>query len=214
MVVNIPVAVETYQVNAGGSAEGLQVGLAVVLPNGSHLIKESRDGNQFKVFNEGRDGDNAYIAGPIPANTFGTIAFDVIAPASGNTPSTSVVVGANRGRGQLYPDGSWSNVNQVPMSASGVVIRINKDRKANGLALTSEARVKGNEVSHVVQHLPPGAGFFKSFRVGHWASRDAAFTSNPNRGGFGQSESELVVHGPYRLTDYIWVFTTITLAQA
>merc|ERR1712083_410882 len=70
--------------------------------------------------------------------------------------------GANRGRGQVYPEGNLSNVNMFIT-------------KAEGTTVDSEI----------------GKGATVVVEVGEKVKKDEQITTNPNVGGFGQEDKEV-----------------------
>ncbi|MGL5075462.1 MAG: apocytochrome f, partial [Waterburya sp.] len=135
-VVKIPYDLNSQQVLGDGSKGGLNVGAVLMLPEGFKIapedripeeMKEKTGGLYFQQYKEG--ADNVVIVGPLPGDQYQEITFPVLSP----NPKTdknihfgkyAVHLGANRGRGQVYPTGEASNNNQVKASAAGTIASI------------------------------------------------------------------------------------------
>ena len=57
------------------------------------------------------------------------------------------------------------------------------------------------------------AGLTLSVKVGDVVKADQALTYDPNVGGFGQNETEIVLQNPNRVKGMIVFFFTVTVAQ-
>jgi len=135
-IVKIPYDLEVQQVLGDGSKGGLNVGAVLMLPEGFTIapadripeeMKEEVGGVYFQPYRE--DQDNVYIVGPLPGEQYQEIVFPVLAPNPKTDKSVHfgkfpVYLGANRGRGQLYPAGNTTNNNAFKASASGTIIAI------------------------------------------------------------------------------------------
>ncbi|KAL9990229.1 putative chloroplast envelope membrane protein, CemA [Helianthus debilis subsp. tardiflorus] len=98
-----------------------------------------------------------------------------------------IYVGGNRGRGQIYPDGSKSNNTVYNATASGIVSKILRKEKG-GYEITIADASDGRQV---VDIIPPGPELLVS--EGESIKLDQPLTSNPNVGGFGQGDAEIVL---------------------
>ncbi|WJX51533.1 hypothetical protein P8452_37721 [Trifolium repens] len=85
-----------------------------------------------------------------------------------------IYVDGNRGRGQIYPDGSKSNNNVYNATATGIVNKIIRKEKG-GYEITIVAPSDGREVIDVI---PPGPKLLVS--EGESIKLDQPLTSNPN----------------------------------
>ncbi|KAJ4699865.1 Cytochrome f, partial [Melia azedarach] len=101
--------------------------------------------------------------------------------------------GGNRGRGQIYPDGNKSNNTVYNATAAGVVNKIIRKAKG-GYEITITDASNGREV---VDIIPPGPELRVS--EGQSIKLDQPLTSNPNVGGFGQADAEIVLQDPLRV---------------
>ncbi|GJR29179.1 acetyl-CoA carboxylase beta subunit [Tanacetum coccineum] len=94
-----------------------------------------------------------------------------------------IIPGGNRGRGQIYPDGSKSNNTVYNATASGIVSKILRKEKG-GYEITI---VDASDGRQVVDIIPPGPELLVS--EGESIKLDQPLTSNPNVGGFGQGDA-------------------------
>ncbi|HEY9673397.1 MAG TPA: apocytochrome f, partial [Waterburya sp.] len=137
-VVKIPYDLSSQQVLGDGSKGGLNVGAVVMLPQGFKIAPEDRIPEEMKekiggvYFQPYKDGeDNVVIVGPLPGEQYQEIVFPVLSP----NPKTDkgvffgkypIHVGANRGRGQVYPTGDKSNNTVYNTSKAGQISQIAK----------------------------------------------------------------------------------------
>merc|ERR1712107_186970 len=98
--------------------------------------------------------------------------------------------GGNRGRGQVYPEGNQSNNNQFFAKETGTVEAV------DGLKIS----IKKEDGSVVEQEVLPGAPIV--VEVGEQVKKDDPVTTNPNVGGFGQAEKEVVLQDMNRVYAY------------
>ncbi|KAJ3667256.1 hypothetical protein LUZ61_021074 [Rhynchospora tenuis] len=147
-IVRIPYDMQLKQVLANGKKGGLNVGAVLILPEGFELAPTDRISPELK-------------------EKIGNLSFQSYRPNKKNILVIGPVPGGNRGRGQIYPDGSKSN-NTVynATSAEGESIKL-----------------------------------------------DQPLTSNPNVGGFGQGDAEIVLQDPLRIQGLLFFFTSVVLAQ-
>jgi apocytochrome f len=218
-VVKIPYDTNTQQVTGDGSKGGLNVGAVVMLPEGFKIAPEDRIPEELKEKIEGlyyqpysEDKENVVIVGPLPGEEYQEIIFPVLSP----NPETdkgihygkySIHVGGNRGRGQVYPTGDKSNNTVYNASAAGKVTEIVPVEEEGGYEVTIQT-ADGNTV---VDTIPPGPELLVS--VGQEVSAGAALTSNPNVGGFGQKDVEIVLQSSNRIKGLLAFFGIVTLSQ-
>merc|ERR1712224_563603 len=130
------------------------------------------------------------VVGPVPGKKYQEIVFPILAP----NPETEggvaylkypIYLGGNRGRGQVYPDGSKSNNTIYTATATGEVKEILPVEKKGGFRILLET----TEGSTVTDMIPPGPELL--VKVGQKVRVDDPLTNNPNVGGFGQEETEI-----------------------
>ena len=154
---------------------------------------------------------NIAVVGPVPGKTYSEMVFPILAPNPETTKSVSylkypIYIGGNRGRGQLYPDGSKSNNTIYTSTTTGKIAAIDPGEKG-GFTITIETADGGS----VVEKIPAGPDLV--VKVGDTVQPDQAFTNNPNVGGFGQTETEVVLQNPARIQGLLVFFVLVLLAQ-
>jgi apocytochrome f len=217
-VVKIPYDTGTQQVLGDGSKGGLNVGAVLMLPEGFKIappdripeeMKEKVGGVYFQPYRE--DQENVVIVGPLPGEQYQEIVFPVLSPDPATDRNIhfgkySVHLGANRGRGQLYPTGEASNNNAFKASAAGTIAQISK-QEAGGYEVT----ITTADGSTVADKIPAGPELIVS--EGQQVAVGEALTNNPNVGGFGQKDTEVVLQSPDRIK-WLMVFVAgIMLSQ-
>jgi apocytochrome f len=217
-VVEIPYDTSVQQVAGDGSPTGLNVGAVVMLPEGFTLAPQDRLSDELKEETAGifysqysDDQPNILLVGPIPGDQHQEIVFPVLSPDPATDSSIhfgkfQLHVGGNRGRGQVYPTGEKSNNGVFTAPAAGTVSAITPaDAGATVVEITTE---DGNKVSESVP-----AGPTVTVAVGDAVSAGAALTNDPNVGGFGQIDAEIVLQNPIRIYGLLAFFAAIALAQ-
>src|SRR6476620_145033 len=140
-VVKIPYDKSVKQIQGNGKLGPLNVGAVVVLPEGFKLAPNNRISKEIKEKNKGvyispysSTQENILVVGPIAGDSHQEIIFPVVSP----NPETNknvhflnypIYVGANRGRGQLYPTGEKSNNNIVTASSNGQITQLSQTEK-------------------------------------------------------------------------------------
>ena len=217
-VVKIPYKNDLKEIGADGTEVPLQIGAVVMLPDGFKLapqdrwtdeIKEETEGVYFTNYSE--EKDNIIIVGPLPGDNNKEIVFPVLSP----NPSTnkeyhygkySIHVGANRGRGQVYPNGDKSNNALFTTSHSGLINSI--ETNEDGTYKIDILDDKGEVFSEI---LPIGSQLI--VKVNDEIKSGESLTSDPNVGGFGQLDKEVVLQSPYRIIGLIAFFIGVGLTQ-
>ena len=215
-IVKIPYDLSKQQVQGNGAKGGLNVGAVMVLPEGFKLAPKDRLSKEIKKKTKGayvqpysKDLPNILVVGPIPGEQNQEIIFPILSPDPAQDPKVNflnypVYVGANRGRGQIYPSGEKSNNNMFVSSVAGQVKEINKADKDTNIVITSASGA-------VTEKIP--AGLDIKVKVGDILTADQPLTLDPNVGGFGQAELEIVLQDPWRVKGMIAFFFSVILAQ-
>nr|YP_009668572.1 cytochrome f [Haplomitrium blumei]QCW59347.1 cytochrome f [Haplomitrium blumei] len=218
-VVKIPYDTQIKQVLSNGRKGALNVGAVPILPEGFELappdrippeIREKVGNLFFQPYSDERR--NIPVVGPIPGKKYSEIVFPILSPDPATDRNAHfmkypIYVGANRGRGQIYPDGSRSNNTVYNASATGRVEKILR-REGGGYEITINDASNGTQI---VDILPPGPELLIS--EGESISLDQPLTNNPNAGGFGQGDAEVVLQDPLRIKGLLLFFASVTLAQ-
>ncbi len=116
-------------------------------------------------------------------------------------------MGDNRGSGQIYPNGSRSNDIVYNISATGKVNKIIRKEKG-GYEITIDNASDGRQVIDIVPiRLELIISNGESIKV------DQPLTNNPNVGGFGQGDAEVVLQNPLHVQGLLLFFASVILAQ-
>ncbi|MBD1910889.1 MULTISPECIES: cytochrome f [unclassified Leptolyngbya] len=217
-VVKIPYDHSIQQVTSTGEKGSLNVGAVLMLPEGFKIAPEDRIPEEMKeevgpnyLFTSYAEGqDNIVIVGPLPGDQYEEIVFPVLSPDPGSDKAIhfgkySVHLGANRGRGQVYPTGEKSNNTVYNASAAGTVTAIAQN--ADGSAAVTIATADGE----VVDAIPAGPQLIVS--EGDEVTAGQALTNDPNVGGFGQKDTEIVLQSPNRIKGLIAFVAAVMLSQ-
>ena len=216
--VKIPYPDGTQEIGADGSDVPLQVGAVVMLPDGFTLapqdrwtdeIKEETEGVFFSQYSD--DQPNILLVGPIPGDEHQEIVFPVLSPDPATDSNIhfgkyQIHVGGNRGRGQVYPTGEKSNNTVFTAPAAGTVSSIEPGE--NGASVVT---IKSDDGAYVSETIPVGPELI--VKVGDSVEAGAALTNDPNVGGFGQIDTEIVLQNPVRIYGLLAFFAAVAIAQ-
>jgi len=201
---------------ADGSKAKLNVGGIAIMPEGWKLAPKARLPKVIKKEMKGlawapysKDKPNIVVAGPVPGATYAeNMVIPVLAPTPDNKDiyfeKVTFFFGGNRGRGQVYPEGNQSNNNQFNAAKSGTIKSIVGDKDKVVTIVTKD----GTEIQQTVL---VGAQFVAE--VGDKVAEGDPLTTNPNVGGFGQEEKEVVLQDVNRIYAYCALATSIFIAQ-
>lgn len=216
-VVKIPYDKSKQQVLGDGSKGPLNVGAVVMLPNGFQLAPEDRIPEEmkeevkdlyFQPYSEAHP--NWLIIGPLPGEQYQEITFPILSPDPEEDSSIKfgkypVHVGANRGRGQVNPTGEKTNNNLFTASAAGTIGSV-----VNGEDGSYSVTIN-TENGAVTESIPAGPELVVS--EGDEVSAGSPLTSNPNVGGFGQHDGEIVLQNPARIQGLLAFFAIVMVSQ-
>ena len=217
-VIKIPYDQQVQQVLGNGKQGDLNVGMVLILPEGFELAPADRVPEEMKkkVGNlyyqpYSPEQKNILVVGPVPGKKYSEMVVPIISPDPTTNKNVSylkypIYLGGNRGRGQVYPDGSKSNNTVFNASVSGKITEINPAGKKGGYDITIET-ADGT----VVEKIPAGPQLIVS--VGQAVVPDQPLTNNPNVGGFGQKDGEIVLQNPARIQGLLVFFATVLVAQ-
>ncbi len=216
--VKIPYEEGLQEIGADGSDVGLQVGAVIQLPDGFTLapqdrwtdeIKEETEGVYFTQYSD--DQPNILLVGPLPGDQHQEIVFPILSPDPATDSNIhfgkyQVFVGGNRGRGQVYPTGEKSNNTVFTASATGTIDSI--EDGDNGAKVVT---ISGEDGSSVSETIPVGPALLVA--TGDSVTAGAPLTNDPNVGGFGQMDAEVVLQNPVRIYGLLAFFAAVALAQ-
>ena len=216
-VVDIPYDLSSKQVTGDGTKGPLNVGAVVILPEGFKLAPKERMSDELKKATEGvvispysDSKSNILVVGPIPGDTHQKIVFPILSPNPAENRDVHFIkypiyVGANRGRGQVQPTGEKSNNTIYTSPVAGQIAKIESEKNITTLTLNSKS---GDPVK---VKIPVGPDII--VKQGDEVKADQPLTNDPNVGGFGQNETEIVLQSPARVKGLIAFFFTVIFAQ-
>ena len=187
-VVGIPYDLKSKQVTAGGTKGPLNVGAVLVLPEGFQLAPKDRISEEIKQKTKGvfvqpysKAKPNILVVGPIAGAKHQEVVFPILSPDPAQNKDVHflnypIFVGANRGRGQVYPSGEKSNNTIFTSTASGQITSIEPGEKGKTILTVQSA--SGDTVTQTVP-----AGLTVSVKVKDVIKNDQALTYDPNVGG-------------------------------
>jgi apocytochrome f len=206
--IKVPYDVSKQQIGANGKKADLNVGGILILPKGFKLASKTQIPEEVKIKNKGvfispysTELDNIFVVGPIAGKTHQELIFPVVAPDPEKDSDVKYLAypfhaGGNRGRGQVYPTGEKSNVNAFGATQSGQITEINISEKGDASIVIVNSN--GSKTSQVVP-----TGLTLIVKQGDVVQTDQALNSDPNVGGFGQEDSEIVLQNPVRIVGYL-----------
>ena len=218
-IVKVPYDLNAQQVLGNGEKGGLNVGAVLMLPPGFKIAPEDRIPEEmkeevgpnylFQPYSETKD--NIVLVGPLPGDQYQEIVFPVLSPDPNTDKSMhfgkyQIHLGGNRGRGQVYPTGEKSNNGVFTASAAGTITAIAKADDGS-----YDVTIQPAEGAAVVEKVPAGPELIVS--QGEEVAAGAALTSNPNVGGFGQRDAEIVLQSPNRIKGLVAFLAAVTLTQ-
>ena len=208
VAIKVPYDVTKKQIGANGKEADLNVGGILMLPKGFKLASKSQIPAEVKAKNKGvfispysTELDNIFVVGPIAGKTHQELIFPVVAPDPEKNADVKYLTypfyaGGNRGRGQVYPTGEKSNVNVFGATQAGQITEINVAEKGESTVVIVNS--DGTKTSQIIP-----AGLTLIVKTGDVVKTDQALNVDPNVGGFGQEESEIVLQNPTRIIGYL-----------
>jgi apocytochrome f len=213
--VKVPYDTTKKQIGANGKKADLNVGGILILPKGFKLASKNQISAEIKAKNKGvfispysTELDNMFVVGPIAGKKHQELIFPVVAPDPEKDSDIKYLnypfyAGGNRGRGQVYPTGEKSNMNTFAASQAGQITEITASEKGESNVVILNA--SGIKTSQVIP-----AGLILTIKTGDIVQNEQALNLDPNVGGFGQEESEIVLQNPIRIVGYLVFFIYIT----
>nr|QCI04951.1 Apocytochrome f [Callithamnion tetricum] len=217
--INIPYDNQIQQILGNSKKGSINMGAVVILPEGFKLAPKNLLSEDLKAKTKttyiqpySTDKENILVVGPIPGNENQEIIFPILSPDPSKNKNVHflkypIYVGGNRGRGQIYPTGDKSNNNIITATHIGKVIEITKNESSNG----SIIKIEGSDKEIYTETIPNGLEI--KVKEGDKINLNQNLTNDPNVGGFGQNETEIVLQNPTRIKGMIIFFFTVTIAQ-
>ena len=216
--IKVPYDITKKQIGSNGKETNLNVGGILILPKGFKLAPKTQISQKIKEKTKGvfispysTEFDNILVVGPISGKTHQELIFPIISPDPEKNSNIKyltypVYAGGNRGRGQVYPTGEKSNINVFGANQTGQITKINKLEKGD-ISITI-LNSNGSKVSQVIP-----AGLNITVKQGDFVKIDQPLNFDPNVGGFGQEEKEIVLQNPYRIFGYLAFCLCVLLTQ-
>ena len=216
--VKVPYDTSRQQIGETGKAADLNVGGIVILPKGFKLAAKNQISAEVKQKNKGvfispysTEFDNILVVGPIAGKKHQELIFPVVAPDPEKNSDVKYLTypfyaGGNRGRGQVYPTGEKSNMNVFGATQAGQITSITTAEK--GDSTIEIINSDGVKTSQVVPN-----GLVLTVKSGDIVQADQELNIDPNAGGFGQEESEIVLQNPIRIIGYLGFCFCVLLTQ-
>ena len=208
VAIKVPYDTSKQQIGANGKSADLNVGGILMLPKGFKLAAKNQISEEIKAKNKGvfispysSEFDNIFVVGPIAGKKHQELIFPVVAPDPEKNSEVKYLTypfyaGGNRGRGQVYPTGEKSNVNVFGATQTGQITEITTSEKGD----TTVVIVNSNGLK-TSQIIPAGLSLI--VKSGDIVQTDQALNNDPNVGGFGQEDSEIVLQNPARIVGYL-----------
>lgn len=218
-VIKIPYDEQVKQVLGNGKKGELNVGMVLILPDGFELAPADRVPEEMKE-KVGKlyyqpyspEKKNILVVGPVPGKKYSEMVVPILSPDPTKDKTISylkypIYLGGNRGRGQVYPDGSKSNNTVYNSPTSGKILSITPIEKKGGFDIVIE-KSNGDQLT---EKIPAGPDVVVN--VGQVITQDQPLTNNPNVGGFGQKDEEIVLQNPARIQGLLVFFVCVLTAQ-
>jgi apocytochrome f len=193
LLVEIPTIRGLEQIGPAGDLAALNVGGILVLPEGFQ-VAEDADRSMFSTYSA--ELPHVLVFGPEPVSRAATLVVNLRVPKDATINTYSIIIAGNRGRGQLYPDGTPSNNSGIRSTVDGWITRIHTTRDSSNMLCWA-----GGTEELYVSGLPAGVNLLRdnSWTLGTKIVADGLLVSNPNAGGVGQAELALVVQSTTRI---------------
>nr|QYB18860.1 apocytochrome f of cytochrome b6/f complex [Climaconeis sp.] len=216
--IRVPYDINQQQVGANGKKADINVGGILMLPKGFKLAAKNQISTEIKQKNKGvfispysTEFENILVVGPIAGKNHQELVFPVVAPDPSKNSDIKYLTypfyaGGNRGRGQVYPTGEKSNVNVFGASQTGQITEILKSEKND-----SKITILNSDGTKISQTVPAGLNLI--VKQGDIVKIEQALNMDPNVGGFGQEESEIVLQNPIRIIGYLAFCFSVVLTQ-
>nr|QYB19273.1 apocytochrome f of cytochrome b6/f complex [Climaconeis cf. scalaris] len=216
--IKVPYNINQQQIGANGKKADINVGGILMLPKGFKLAPKNQISAEVKEKNKGvfispysTELDNILVVGPIAGKTHQQLIFPIIAPDPNKNSEIKYLnypfyAGGNRGRGQVYPTGEKSNVNVFGAVQAGQIIEIKNLEKND-----STIEILNSNGTKTSQIIPAGLNLIVT--QGDIVKNEQALNIDPNVGGFGQEESEIVLQNPIRIIGYLVFCFSVVITQ-
>lgn len=214
-IVKIPYDTAQKQILGSGKKGGLNVGAVLVLPEGFKLAPKTSLSEELKAKTKSvyvtpysPKQENILVVGPIAGEKNQEITFPILSPDPSKDKTVHFLkyplyVGGNRGRAQVNPTGDKTNNNALLALGSGKITNLEKNEKGSFIVKIEDTNGK------VIEQIVPSE-YNLIVGKGDLIRQDQQITADPNVGGFGQTEKEIVLQDPNRILGFI-AFSVLTM---
>jgi apocytochrome f len=214
----VPYNTTQKQIGSNGKETDLNVGGILILPKGFKLAPKSQIPPEVKTKNKGvfispysTEFENILVVGPIAGKTHQELIFPIVAPDPEKDSEVKYLTypfyaGGNRGRGQVYPTGEKSNMNVFGANQTGQITLITTSEKGD-----SNIEILSSNGTKTSQIIPAGLNLI--VKTGDIVQLEQGLNTDPNVGGFGQEESEIVLQNPIRIIGYLAFCLSVLITQ-
>ena len=217
-LVKIPYDTKKKQILENGQKGDLNVGAIAILPEGFKLAPKARLDEivigkirKASITPYSTNRENVLVVGPLNGLKNKEITFPLLSP----DPTINkdiyfarypIYVGANRGRAQITPAGNRTNNNIIAAVASGRIMTLLDKGKENLIRIiTKTGEIKEQVISKGISLI---------IKENQLIKEDDLITENPNFGGFGQTEVEIVLQDPKRVINFVLFCFIIIFTQS
>ena len=216
-VVKIPYDTAQKQILGNGKKGGLNVGAVLVLPEGFKLAPKNTLSEELKAKTKSvyvtpysPKQENILVVGPIAGEKNQEITFPILSPDPKKDKGVyflkyPLYVGGNRGRAQVNPTGDKTNNNPLLAKGGGKITSVDQNEK--GIIV----KIEDTNGKVVEQSIP--TEYSITVKEGDLVRQDQQLTLDPNVGGFGQTEREIVLQDPNRIIGFIGFSVLTMLSQ-
>lgn len=216
--IKVPYNLNSEQVLGSGKKGSLNVGAVLILPDGfkmapPNLVSEEIKAKTKNIYIQpySTTRENILVVGPMPGNSNQEIVFPILAPDPSKDKTVHflkypIYAGGNRGRGQVYPSGDKTNNNPIISPTTGQISSI--ELLENGSHKVNIETIDGVTASEIIPQ-----GLDLQIKQGDKVLTSQLLTKDPNVGGFGQNEAEIVLQSPGRIKGMITFFVVIAISQ-
>ena len=216
--VKVPYNLSSEQILGNGKKGSLNVGAVLILPEGfkmapPNLVSEEIKNKTKNIYIQpySTTKENILVVGPMPGNQNQEITFPILSPDPSKDKSIHflkypIYAGGNRGRGQVYPSGDKTNNNPVVSPVNGLIDNIEILEDGN-----YKIYIEAADGVVVSETIPQSLDL--QVEKGEKVSVSQSLTKDPNVGGFGQNETEIVLQSPNRIKGMIVFFVVIAISQ-
>lgn len=218
-VVSFPYNSPDKQLTASGSLSPINVGSILILPDGFKIAPKQRFSAENKERTKGvfiqaysKEKPNILVVGPIALSKNREIVFPVVSPdpsvdKRANFLNYPVFAAANRGRGQIYPDGKSAAASSSTLPRQGQVKEIYQKRGETNVVLQTQEGKLATYKLKKGSSLAVRVG--DTLKTGQELTREASASGS----GFGQTETTLVLQKPSRVKGLLVYFLSVWLLQ-